>query len=79
MFTQIYECPGCECKETWQVAVIQQIDAERDDVWDQVVCRNCGSSDLKPKIDEEGNRIMHVLTEEEFFWETYLESDEDEL
>lgn len=79
MFAPIYECSNCECKETWQFDIVQQIDTDRDDVWDEVVCRKCGNSNLTPKLDEDGKQWMHILSEEEHYWESYWNSEDDEF
>ncbi len=77
MFAQIYLC-NCPGGETWEVESVQQIDHERDDVWEELVCSNCGSAHLKPKLGNDGRAVMHILSDEDVFWQNYY-LDEDDL
>lgn len=59
---QIYT--GCKCGETWRVNAVEEIDIERDEIYQILYCEVCGSNNLTEK-KENGIPCMHILTSEE--------------
>lgn len=74
IFAPIYVCP--EHGETWHAQLVEDIDTENDDVFERRVCPDC-PRDVAPLLHD-GLQVMHPLTVEEVYWETYSEEDEDD-
>lgn len=73
MFAPIFTCP--KCGDTWHVRTVEIIDADRDEVFEDHQCDQCGSS-VRPKVVD-GLPVWHPLTEEEID-EMQMFSDEEE-
>jgi len=73
LFAPIYKCP--KHGEIWHVETVKDIDIENDEVYEFTVCAQC----YKPvvQIYDDGIPVMHPLTQEEAYWESYS-PDEDE-
>lgn len=72
MFAQIFT--GCKCGETWHVEIVEDIDTERDEIYEYPVCTKCNQPVHPNMID--GHPCYHALTEEEAYWESYNPSDD---
>ncbi len=70
MFAPLYTCPTHG--ETWHVQRVEEIDTERDDIYEFVVCEKCGHS-VTPLLHD-GHHVVHVLSDEDMFWEMQSES-----
>lgn len=76
VFAPVYECP--KCGDVWRVEMVEMIDCERDDVWQEPMCK-CGRSVREKFVEQDGKRVpvWHPLTDEEIIEDTMDLSDPD--
>ncbi len=81
-FAQIYVCPIHG--QTWKPVVVQIIDTDRDDVWDEYQCPDPQCNHSVTPLMHHGKYVMHALTEDElrdeilFSGEEYKGEEDDE-
>lgn len=74
IFAPVYVCP--EHGETWHAEVMEEIDTDHDEVYQWRKCPKC-HSEVKPLL-RNGHPVMHPLTQEEAYWDSYSEDDNDD-
>ena len=65
----LYECP--KCGDVWRVGVIEHIDTDRDEVYPDRVCDNCGQSVREKKGPQGEPCYTEISDEERYFDEEY--------
>ena len=73
LFAPMYTCP--EHGDVWHVDSFEEIDTENDEVYERRLCSKC-HCDVTPLLHD-GHPVVHPLTDEEAYWETY-DADDDE-
>lgn len=75
LFAPMYHCN--EHGDFWQhIEEVEEIDSTNDEVYTLKLCPTCHRS-VTP-LYHDGHRVMHPLTTEEAYWETYTGDDDEE-
>jgi hypothetical protein len=73
LFAPMYVCP--EHGEIWHTDAIEEIDTEGDEVYERRLCTQC-HRDVMPLLHD-GHPVLHPLTDEEAYWDTYTGDDDE--
>jgi hypothetical protein len=71
LFAPMYKCS--KHGEIWHVLTFDEIDKVNDEEYQIVYCAKCGNEVTRVFVD--GVPVMHPLTDEEAYWETYTEDE----
>lgn len=74
IFAPLYQCP--KCGEIWHVQTVEEIDTENDEIYLHTICDIC-HSDVTPVLWD-GHPVVHPLTDEELYWESSSDDDEED-
>jgi hypothetical protein len=70
----MYVCS--EHGETWHAELVEEIDTDHDEVYQFRKCPKC-HHEVKPLLHD-GHPVMHPLTQEEAYWESWSDDEEEE-